>query len=844
MKHRRLPLALAVTAVCMGLSSGALAQEQAMIEEEMVVTGQREARNEGIELYRESDSITNFIASDAMGQFVDQNVAESLQRLPGISISRDQGEGRFVSVRGVSAGLSSVSINGMRIGTPEDGSRAVPLDVIPTGSVEVIEVTKVPTPDMPGDAIGGAVNVKSGSAFDARENHFRYRAEASYNELSEEVSPKLQANYAGVVDAFGGADNLGISLGANFLDREFQSDNIEAAYYDNDDLGEDVKALQEVQLRKYYVNRERIGANINLEYRPDDNTQFYLNTLFSRFSDAETRQRSIYVFEDGALTDFDGQQGSFEDIAEDGFRRRIRFRTKEQDTLAIALGGEHKLDSVELDYQLGYSATREKVPDETEGRFEYQLQALDGQFTIGQGIPEFRITHEGQDDVTHLDHAHYLLDRVVLEPKFIDDDDLNLAVNALFTNAFGNEQLSLKTGVDIRLKDKDVDVNEIELRDVPDLGLDNYTIAPPEYPFADLGDGISESLFLSDFYGDRGSFAIRPQDEAEALELQQAEDFVADEDVMAGYLMGIYEQNNWQLIAGVRVEYTDYSATGNRLEFDEAGGLVISDRSVESDYSNVLPGLHWRYSLNDNMVLRAAWSTTIARPSFSDISPRFSISREDLEIDTGNPDLDPYTSTNFDVMFDWYREGGVLSVGVFRKDIDDYIAEFTTNESEQYVGYEVTTPVNGTDASVTGVEFNWEEQLGSFLVGGNLTFLDTELSLEQRDGETFSLPESADQSGNLYLGYEMGRFSSRLSVSHRDEFLSEVGDNVDYDLYVAAHTQVDFTAAYRLLENLDLVLEVVNINDEALELYQGTEDYTYQFEEYGRTVSLGIKGSF
>ncbi|MAN52879.1 MULTISPECIES: TonB-dependent receptor plug domain-containing protein [unclassified Marinimicrobium] len=221
MNVRQLPLAIAVTALSAGSTSFVQAQ-QPVLQEELIVTGQREARNEAIDLYRDSDSITNFIASDAMGQFVDQNVAESLQRLPGVSISRDQGEGRFVSVRGVSAGLSSVSINGMRIGTPEDGSRAVPLDVIPTGSVELIEITKVPTPDMPGDAIGGAVNVKSGSAFDYDGDTFRYRAEGSYNELSEKTSPKLQANYTDVVNAFGGSENFGISLGANFLDREFQ----------------------------------------------------------------------------------------------------------------------------------------------------------------------------------------------------------------------------------------------------------------------------------------------------------------------------------------------------------------------------------------------------------------------------------------------------------------------------------------------------------------------------------------------------------------------------------------------------------------------------------------------
>lgn len=843
MNYRKMPLAIAVAALSTSAASWVNAQEP-RLQEELVVTGQREARNEAIDLYRDSDSITNFIASDAMGQFVDQNVAESLQRLPGVSITRDQGEGRFVSVRGVSAGLSSVSINGMRIGTPEDGSRAVPLDVIPTGSVELIEITKVPTPDMPGDAIGGAVNVSSGSAFDYEGDSFRYRAEGSYNELSEKTGPKLQANYTGVVDAFGGADNFGVSIGANFLDREFQSDNIEAEYYENDDLGETVKALQEVQLRKYYVNRERIGTNVNLEYRPDDSTRYFMNTVFSRFTDAETRQRSIHVFEDGTLTEFDGQNGTFEDIAEDGFRRRIRNRTKEQDTMALSLGGEHMMESMELDYQLGYSVTREKVPDETEGRFEYQTQPLDGEFTIGQGIPGFRILNNGERDTSHLNHDEYLLDRVVLEPKFIDDDDVNFAANALFHEAFGQRNFSLKTGLDVRFKSKDVDVNEVELRDVPELGLDPFTIGAPDYPFAEMGQGISESLFLAEFNSNRDAYQLRPQDEAEARELQLAEDFVADEDVIAAYLMGTWQEDNWQLIAGARVEQTDYSATGNRLEFDESGDLTITERSVDSDYTDVLPGVHWRYNLNDDMILRAAWSTTIARPSFSDISPRFSINREDFEIDAGNAELDPYKSTNFDLMFDWYRDGGVVSAGIFRKDIDDYIAEFTTTNSAEFEGFEVTTPVNGTDASVTGVEFNWEEQLGAFLVGGNLTFLDTELSLEQRDGETFALPESAEQSGNLYLGYEMGRFSSRLSVSHRDEYLNEVGDSEAFDIYVAGHTQVDLTASYRMADNLDLVFELVNINDEPLELYQGSEGYTYQLEEYGRTVSFGVKGSF
>ena len=223
---------LAAAIMLAGLSSTGSAQSgsQNPEMETILVFGQREAANRALNQYRESDAVANYISSDDMGQFVDQNVAESLQRLPGLTISRDQGEGRFVSVRGIAAGLSTVSINGMRIGTPEDGSRAVPLDVIPTGSVDGIEVVKVPTPDMPGDAVGGAVNVTSASAFDREGRQITYRAEGSYNDLSGETSPKAQFNFSDVVDGFGGTDNIGISFGVNYLNRKLESDNIEPAY--------------------------------------------------------------------------------------------------------------------------------------------------------------------------------------------------------------------------------------------------------------------------------------------------------------------------------------------------------------------------------------------------------------------------------------------------------------------------------------------------------------------------------------------------------------------------------------------------------------------------------------
>lgn len=808
------------------------------------VTGQREAQNRSLNEYRASDAMANFIAADDMGQFVDQNVAESLQRLPGLSISRDQGEGRFVSVRGISAGLSSVTVNGMRVGTPEDGSRAVPLDVIPTGSVDGIVVVKAPTPDMPGDAIGGAIDVKSASPFDHDGRSIRYRVEGSYNELSEETSPKIQFNFS---DTF--EDKFGVSFGVNYLDRKLESNNLEAEYDEVDFEGGEVFSIIETQLRKYFVERERLGTNLNLEYRPDSMTRFFANTVYSQFQDAETRQRSIVVFEDGDLTAFDGYNGTVEALPEDAFRRRIRFRTKEQDTLAFAAGGEHTFDSWNLEYQAGISTTKERVLDENEGRYEFDLKELDASYVVGKGIPSFSILDQGNVDITHLDNSNYALDRAVLEPKIIDDDEVNLSVDAEYPYAFGNSALTLKAGIDLRWKDKEVDVNEIELRDVPDARLDALTVDAFNYDLNNLGQGISSAGYIDFFNANRDSFKLRPQDEAESLELTVAEDFTATEDITSGYLMATWDLDRTRVIAGVRVENTDYSATGNQLEFDVDGNLSVQQRSVSSDYTSVLPGLHVSYELADNMVLRGAWTNTIARPSFSDISPRSSVNREDLEVDVGNPDLEPYEAMNLDLVFDWYFvSGSVLSLGAFHKDIDNYVVELTSNNVAEFAGFDVTRPTNSTDASVTGIEANFQHAITEgaakgLLVGSNITLLDTNLELLERSGENFALPEAAETAANFYVGYENGRFSSRVSLSYRDKFLSEVGDDSRYDIYVADHTQLDITASYRVSKAIEFVAEITNLTDEPLELYQGSSDYTLQFEEYGPTLSLGIKGS-
>src|SRR5690606_7325858 len=186
-------------------------------------------------------------------------------RLPGISVTRDQGEGRYVVIRGLDAAQNSVVVDGIAMGTPEDSSRAAPLDVIPTESTEHLTVIKAPTPDMPGDSLGGTIRVESASAFDRSGRSMRAKLEASHQNLSGKTSPKAAFNFSDVY-----ADGtFGVALGLSWQDRDYESDNIEVEYDDQfEDVTGDRLTPVEVQRRKYSINRERTGLNLNLDWRP------------------------------------------------------------------------------------------------------------------------------------------------------------------------------------------------------------------------------------------------------------------------------------------------------------------------------------------------------------------------------------------------------------------------------------------------------------------------------------------------------------------------------------------------------------------------------------------------
>ena len=841
------PLGLAIslsllvlsTAPAVAAASGELAGAAAATELDRVeVRPQLESQTRAVDLKRSSDAIQDAVSSDAMGVYPDKNVAESLQRLPGVSVTRDQGEGRFVVVRGLDANLNSVSIDGIAVGTPEDSSRAAPLDVIPSDSTERLRVVKSPTPDMPGDAIGGAILVESASAFDRDGRSLRGKVEASHQDLSGHTSPKAAFNYSEVF-----ADTFGVALGVNYQNRRFESDNSEVEYGEFDGGSEDDLFATSLQHRKYEIERKRVGANLNFDWRPDEDSQYYLRTLYSQFDDAETRQRTIFNFGDGEVTALGNNQFRVDDLPADAIQKRMRYRTKKENTFAASLGGENRLTNAVLDYKVGYTRTEERVNDEMEARFEYNGDDLAATVDQNSGIPRYTLSDAGW-----MDNGNYDFDRFVVSPKRVDDKEHSAQVNI----RFDGDNSSYKFGLLGRWRDRDVDTDERELRVGPDVALSDWTTSTPEHRGGSLGQGMSSDA-MRRYWAQFGSqYSARPQDVGANAMTSLEEDYTASEDIFASYAMGTWDLGNLRVIGGVRVENTQFQATGNQVDVAANGrSYTVTPLSADRSYTNVLPGLHLRYDAGSDWVLRAAANKTVSRPSFGDIAPRIGYNRGDEEVRLGNPELDPYESKNVDLSFERYiGSTGILSLGLFHKTIDGYIVNTVSDSDPEYPGFEVTRVINGDKARVHGAEFNWQQQLSflpagwdGLLVGASGTWLDTDFDpgLDGRADDEFTLPRASKHVYSAHVGYEKAGFSTRLAAVYRSEYLDTLGDSAAYDIFVAPNTQLDFSLDYKITDNVSVYLEAQNLLDKPLELYQGVRSRTLQNEEYGRTYALGLK---
>src|SRR5690606_28639910 len=336
-------LALAVAA-----SSAALAQEPGV--EHVAVVGQAVSIDKALKEQRSSDSVKSVVHADGIGQLPADNAAEALQRIPRLSVERDQCERRFVRVRGIAPDLNSVTSNGTLVPAPEGDRRAVALDVLPSELVQSLSVVKTLTPDMDANSLGGTIEVESLSAFDHDGLFYSLSAEGSHDENTGKESPKLSGAFSNRFSIGDGVDNFGIATAFSWQERKFGSDNVETGgAWDFDDDNR----LEEVEQRRYDITRERTGLGLNLDYRPDEHSEVWFRSLYSRYKDDEIRQGLVTEFADPQLP---GELGDAEAV------RELKAREETQKVMSFVFGGKRQLGDWGISAQAGYSKAGEDSP--------------------------------------------------------------------------------------------------------------------------------------------------------------------------------------------------------------------------------------------------------------------------------------------------------------------------------------------------------------------------------------------------------------------------------------------------------------------------------------------------
>lgn len=297
-------------------------------------------------------------------------------------------------------------------------------------------------------------------------------------------------------------------------------------------------------------------------------------------------------------------------------------------------------------------------------------------------------------------------------------------------------------------------------------------------------------------------------------------------------------------IIGLRYEGTSIDYSGFILDVDNDD---ISEASDSQNYGNFMPGVHLNYNFSDNSILRFAWTNTIARPNYFDLVPYAEFSPDDEELVRGNPDLEPTTSMNFDLMYENYFENiGIVSGGVFYKDIDKFIYERVI---EGYVDpsfgndLEFTTFENGGTAEIYGLEVSFQRQIWKGL-GLYLNYTLTQSSttgIQGRENEDLELPGTANNMFNASLSYETDKLVLRASLNYASDYIDELGGEAFEDRFYDKQTFLDVNGSYAFTPQWRFFFEVNNLTNQPLRYYQGESSRTMQMEYYNVRFNAGLK---
>ncbi|KAF1689421.1 TonB-dependent receptor [Pseudoxanthomonas taiwanensis] len=914
--RRKTPVTLLAASIGLALYAPAFAQDsqdpqgsgqggEAVELEAVVVTGYRASLERAIDIKRGEAGVVDAIVAEDVGKFPDLNLAESLQRIPGVVITRDAGEGRNISVRGLGPDFTRVRINGMEALTTVNSSdqnggtnrsRGFDFNVFASDLFQQMIVRKTASAEVDEGSLGATVDLRTARPFDYDGLTVAASGQVSYGDMGGDADPRVAA----LVSNTWADGRFGALLSVAYSEKTTLEEGTGSGRWANgtsnggfnpastftDAMRADVFHPRFPRYTWMEHDQKRTGVTGALQFKPGDDTEITLEGLYSKI-DATRREHYIEAisFSRGA-----SQGGKPETIVRDGYVDpatgallygqfdnvdvRAEHRYDEWDTVfkQIGLNLTHDFtDAFTVNAKVGTSSSEHQNPVQTTimmdklnvGGYSYDYRGNKWAPVLNYGIDPN-------------DPNGWTLSTIRMRQNRVDNDfdvgqvDFNWALSPGFR---------LKGGV--QAKDYSFDSKEWRRTAneaiVPAFPGGDATV-PAEYvqqarlkgvkgsPGAWVVPDFDAIADLFDIFSGQGTFELSPY--AASTRSVEEKD------------RGVWVQGEFSVDLGPIPLSGNFGVRHVKTKQRSSGVATIAGTpttlTVEREYSDTLPAMNLVAEITPDFLLRLGAAKVMTRPGLGSLTPgvTVSVSGGSRNVSGGNPNLDPIRAKTYDLSAEWYfQDGAMASVGLFLKDIDSFVQ--TTREVRPFYtsglpasiaesfgvsandDFVFSVPVNTPGGDLKGVEANYVQPFtflpgfwSNFGVQLNYTWVDSKIQYLTSSG---ALSYKTDLTGlsrhswNATLFYEGEKFSGRISATNRDDYLIQVpATEAGFDVHgQTGTTYVDMSLRYKLSEQLELSLEGINLTNEPQQSWVGSAwQLPLDYSETGRHYLLGLRYKF
>jgi TonB-dependent receptor len=831
----------------------------------VVVTAQRlgESQASALDRRESAPNLVNVLAGDAIRELPNLNAAEAAGRIPGVTTERDEGEGKYVQIRGTEPRLSNVTINGAHVPGTQAGSRIPKLDDIPSDVLGAIEVSKTLTAEQDADAIGGSVNLVTKTPEGAPQGY----VSGQYGQMSLLTRNQFQGGFA-YGGRYGTDGRLGLLIGGS-ADRNNRAINDLEPAWNVDGTGRSFPV--EWSQRDYLYRRNRYGVGADVDYRFAGGSTVYLKGLYSFFENYGT----TYVNDvaTNATGSAFGATGDSAAAGASGFgtgaevTREAYNRTPRETMYGFTTGGSTHFGALSVKLSGNVAGTMQHERDYRFSPFVYDGPGGQG-LTVAYDasntkVPTFQYLSAGMSTAANTP-SNFLLNNYFTTDGNTNGYDNGGALDLSTPWQSGGLGTSLlRFGAKLRSERKDFTSNRASYQAMAPFAMSQAGVGvfDPNY-YQEISNaftlGIVPDHVVAAQYEDSHPFQDVSNTARNALA-----SFSGSEKIYSGYISNTLTAGPMDAYLGLRVENTRSSYLGHVQTKDSTGtASPIREVPGAQSYTDLFPSVQLKLTMGEGTDARVAVTRGIARPDYSQLAPSLvgstdAASRNNPSaLSAGNPDLKPQHAWNYDLLVEhFFPSVGVISGGVFYKQITDVILtrRFVYNGPvTELVGFQGTRPENGGSGHLVGMEAEWQQRL-TFLPGlarglgfdVNYTHVNSTAVIDTT-GRTAPLARQSPNLANVALTYELGPIAARGAWAYQGANIASYGDGQADglgDTYFYAHSQIDASVLYTVTPRMQLQLQGLNLNNAVFGFFQGTPDHDYaiQREYYGRTLYLGAK---